>query len=125
MSRRRPVGLAGGFGFLLAGVSAAASSQLTSGALWVWATFAGTLAAGAAITGWLVSRTTPPEQSSGAGPVPPAKPEVEAAPRGRDSGGRAHLGDVYVGDVSANRGGQAIGVNYGTVSRSADRGRHP
>jgi hypothetical protein len=124
MSRRRLVGLAGGVGFLLAGVSAAVSSQLTTGALGVWASFVGTLAAGAAITGWLASRTPSPEQSSGAGPAPAAKLDPVVVLRGPGSSRRAHVGDVHVGDVSADRGGQAAGVNYGTVSRSADRGRH-
>ena len=75
-------------------------NQITKDAVWAWVAFAVVLVVGALITGWAALRAAASGDAAGSG------------------GGVRHTGNVTVGDVSAGKGGQAAGVNYGTMTQA-------
>lgn len=97
--------LGGSFSFVLAGVAGVAGNQLQD-AGWAWVAFGITLILGAVVTGWTAYRT--------------AKSGSTAHPGGPRAGDVTHVGDAMVGRVSAD-GGQAAGVNYGTMTQTHRR----
>lgn len=100
MSARWAAALGGAVSFVVAGVAGVLGNQITKDAGWAWFAFAAVLVFGALVTGWAAHRAAASGDSSR-----------------RDGGGR-HIGNVTVGDVSAGKGGQAVGVNYGTMSQT-------
>jgi hypothetical protein len=88
--------MGGAVSFVAAAVAGVVSNQPGGHMGWAWVAFGIVLALGAAVTGWTAYRTT----TSGTAHV--------------GSGAVTHCDDVRVGGVSAD-GGQAVGVNYGSM----------
>jgi hypothetical protein len=106
VSARWVAALGGAISFVVAGVAGVMGNQLSKDAGWVWVAFGIILILGAAVTGWTAYRTA---KSGG------------AAHRGDPHAGEVtHVGDATVGKVSAD-GGQAVGVNYGTMTQAHRR----
>jgi len=106
MSARWVAALGGAVSFVMAGVAGVVGNQLSKDAGWVWVAFGITLVLGAAVTGWTACRTT--------------KLGGTAHRGGPRAGDGRHAGDATVGKVSAD-GGQAAGVNYGTMTQTHRR----
>jgi hypothetical protein len=106
VSARWVAALGGAVSFVVASVAGVVGSQLGKDAGWAWVAFGIILILGAAVTGWAAYRT--------------AKSGGTALLCGPRAGNVMHAGDATVGTVSAD-GGQAAGVNYGTMTQTHRR----
>jgi hypothetical protein len=105
VSARWIAAVGGAASFLMAGVAGVVGNQLKD-AGWAWVASGLILILGAAVTGWAAYST--------------AKPGSVAHHGGPRAGEVTHGGDATVGKVSAD-GGQATGVNYGTMIQTHRR----
>lgn len=103
MSTRWVAALGGAVSFVVAAVAGVVGNQLSKDIGSAWLAFGIVLILGAAITGWMAYRTVERESAAHRG--------------GLCGGGMVHSGDASVGKVSAD-GGQAAGINYGTMTQT-------
>ncbi len=101
MSARWVAALGGAVSFVVAVVAGVVGNELRDTS-WAWLAFGITLVLGALVTGWTAYRT--------------AKSGSISSHGGPRAGDLKHVGDATVGEVRAD-GGQATGVNYGTMSQ--------
>jgi hypothetical protein len=99
MSTRWVAALGGAASFVVAAIVGVVGSQLGTNAGWAWLAFCVALILGGAVTGWTAYRIAKSGSVAHCG------------------GDVRHAGDATVGRVSAN-GGQAAGINYGTMSQT-------
>jgi hypothetical protein len=98
VSKRRIAAVGSGVTSVLAAASGVAGGHLTRTVTWAFVAFISMVVLGAVLTGWLViasddgSPKQPPEDGDA--------PEIHR-----------------VGPVTARNNGQAVGINYGSVSR--------
>jgi hypothetical protein len=105
MSRRWVTAVGGAVTCVTAGAAGAAGGQIGDGGMWTWVALVMTLLVGGVATAWVALRTGTADDT---GPTP--------APPGDAAGKVVHESGTTVGDVTASDGGQAVGVNYGTMT---------